>query len=261
MSGEFIHTEVGTVITEPEYDSVLAHSFNSQATGDTLYASSATQLSRLGIGATNGILTVIGGVPTWQTTLAGLTLTSPTINGTIATTGLTMPAFMLVATASPAIYATTDAGAVRIEGGLTASDGAGIYIYGKSHGTYPGALRAFTSNASGDMKEIVTISGNLATSVMTLVNLTVTGLKLSGALDANGQSITSANQVTHTVSTDTSAVADIVTLGAYEISGGHRALAVGCEEAVVAETDETKFSHKLPVRINGSTYNLMLCAT
>jgi hypothetical protein len=63
------------------------------------------------------------------------------------------------------------------------------------------------------------------------------------------------------LSVDSAAVVDMVTLGAYEISAGHRALALSCEEAVVEEVDETKFSHKLPVRINGATYNLMLCAT
>jgi hypothetical protein len=62
-------------------------------------------------------------------------------------------------------------------------------------------------------------------------------------------------------SIDLSSAADLVKIGGYEISAGHRALCIGCEEAVVAETDETKFSHKLPVRINGATYNLMLCAT
>jgi hypothetical protein len=62
-------------------------------------------------------------------------------------------------------------------------------------------------------------------------------------------------------SLDSAAVADEVSLGGYEISAGHRALAISSEEAVVAETDETKFSHKLPVRINGATYNIMLCDT
>jgi hypothetical protein len=52
-----------------------------------------------------------------------------------------------------------------------------------------------------------------------------------------------------------------VSLGSYEISAGNRALAISQESAVAAETDETKFSHKLPVRINGSTYYIMLTAT
>jgi hypothetical protein len=62
-------------------------------------------------------------------------------------------------------------------------------------------------------------------------------------------------------SVDSAAVTDEVCLGAYEISAGHRALSISTEEAVVAETDESKMSHKLPVRINGATYNIMLCAT
>jgi len=62
-------------------------------------------------------------------------------------------------------------------------------------------------------------------------------------------------------SLDSAAVADQVAIGGYEISAGHRALAISSEEAVVAEVDETKFSHKVPVRWNGATYNIMLCAT
>ena len=67
--------------------------------------------------------------------------------------------------------------------------------------------------------------------------------------------------VTFTTSHETLAVADEVAIGGYEISAGHRALAISSEEVVVTETDETKFSHKIPVRWNGATYNLMLCAT
>ena len=62
-------------------------------------------------------------------------------------------------------------------------------------------------------------------------------------------------------SADSAALTDAVAIGGYDISAGHRAFSLSCEEVVAAETDEAKFSHKLPVRINGSTYNLMLCAT
>lgn len=43
----------------------------SWATGDLLYASGANTLSKLPIGSTNQILTVIGGVPSWQNASAG----------------------------------------------------------------------------------------------------------------------------------------------------------------------------------------------
>lgn len=59
-------------------------------------------------------------------------------------------------------------------------------------------------------------------------------------------------------SADSGAIADEVSLGAYEIGAGQRALAISQEYDAVAEVDETKFSHKLPVRINGSTYYVML---
>ena len=80
MSNELVHATVGTTMTQSEFEAVGLHVLNSQATGDLIYASSAAQLTRLGIGATNTVLTVIGGVPTWQSTLAGLTLTAPIIN-------------------------------------------------------------------------------------------------------------------------------------------------------------------------------------
>jgi hypothetical protein len=67
--------------------------------------------------------------------------------------------------------------------------------------------------------------------------------------------------LTFNTSIDSDAIADQVSIGGYDISAGHRALAISSEEVIVAETDETKFSHKLPVRINGATYNIMLCAT
>lgn len=65
MANELVHGSQGTVLTQAEFEAVGLHVCNSQATGDLIYASSATQLSRLGIGATNTVLTVIGGVPAW----------------------------------------------------------------------------------------------------------------------------------------------------------------------------------------------------
>lgn len=65
MANEFRHVTVGTELTQAEYESITGHAFASQATGDILYASSATQLSRLPIGATGYYLSVAGGVPVW----------------------------------------------------------------------------------------------------------------------------------------------------------------------------------------------------
>lgn len=103
-------------------------------------------------------------------------------------------------------------------------------------------------------------------------------MRLGGAVELNGQAFDAGSGYAQVDTTgalalllkaalkfdqtdDSAAVADEVSLSGYEISEGHRALAISSEEVVVVETDETKFSHKLPVRINGATYNLMLCAT
>ena len=68
MANELKHVSVGTEITQAEYEGTAAHVFNSQATGDIMYASSSSQLTRLGIGSTGAVLTVTGGVPAWDTT-------------------------------------------------------------------------------------------------------------------------------------------------------------------------------------------------
>ena len=86
MANEFQHKSIGTELTQTEFEAVGGHVLDSQAIGDIIYATSTTQLSRLGIGATNTVLVTIGGVPSWATTLAGLTLTAPTINGVVGGT-------------------------------------------------------------------------------------------------------------------------------------------------------------------------------
>ena len=66
MANEFKHKTVGTELTQTEFEAVGGHVFNSQAIGDIPYASSTTQLSRLGIGSTNDVLTIAGGIPVWD---------------------------------------------------------------------------------------------------------------------------------------------------------------------------------------------------
>ena len=95
MTNEFKHGSVGTELTQAEWEAIGAHVFESQSTGDIMYASSGTQLSRLGIGTTNYLLTVSGGIPAWTTT--------PTVTS-ITTTGLTTSTFDLGTSSSPASY-------------------------------------------------------------------------------------------------------------------------------------------------------------
>jgi len=66
MADELKHKDVGTSLTEQEWTGIDTHILDQQATGDTIYAISATQLSRLGIGSTDEVLTVDGGIPSWK---------------------------------------------------------------------------------------------------------------------------------------------------------------------------------------------------
>ena len=98
MANEFVHGTVGTELTQAEWEGVGTHVLNSQATGDIIYASSATQLSRRAVGSNTQVLTLSGGVPTWaaagaaaagsltgSTLASGVTASSLTSVGTIAT--------------------------------------------------------------------------------------------------------------------------------------------------------------------------------
>jgi len=63
-------------------------------TGDTLYASAANTPARLGIGSTNQVLTVAGGVPTWATPASGGSMTL------LSTTSLTGAATITISSIS-----------------------------------------------------------------------------------------------------------------------------------------------------------------
>jgi hypothetical protein len=76
----------------------------SYATGDILYASAANTLSKLTIGSANKVLTVVGGVPTWQTPTTGTVTTLSVVSangfaGSVATASST-PAITLTTTIS-----------------------------------------------------------------------------------------------------------------------------------------------------------------
>lgn len=62
-------------------------------------------------------------------------------------------------------------------------------------------------------------------------------------------------------SVDSAAVVDEVAFGRYEIGAGNTVIALSQETIVVVETDETKVSHKMQIRINGASYYMVLMAT
>ncbi|KKL79120.1 hypothetical protein LCGC14_2018030, partial [marine sediment metagenome] len=88
-----------------------------------------------------------------------------------------------------------ETGALSVRGSLNALGSGGVFqIFGHSHATAPGAIRLFTSDAAGTADtQRVNISGAAATAVASWINVTHTGMVLSGTLDANGQALGDVN--------------------------------------------------------------------
>ena len=76
MANELTHKDPGAELTQAEYvtSDGTGHVFESQATGDILYASSSTVLSRLAKGSDGNVLELASGLPAWTA--------SPTIGST-----------------------------------------------------------------------------------------------------------------------------------------------------------------------------------
>ena len=76
MANELTHKDPGTELTQAEYitSDGTGHVFESQATGDILYASSSTVLSRLAKATDGNVLELASGLPAWTA--------SPTIGST-----------------------------------------------------------------------------------------------------------------------------------------------------------------------------------
>ena len=76
MANELKHKDPGSELTQAEYISSdgTGHVFDSQATGDILYASSSTVLSRLAKATDGNVLELASGLPAWTA--------SPTIGST-----------------------------------------------------------------------------------------------------------------------------------------------------------------------------------
>ena len=79
MANEFKHGTVGTELTQAEWEGIGTHVFDSQATGDIVYAASSSQLRRLAVGTNTHVLILSGGIPAWSSS------TGITAVGTIAT--------------------------------------------------------------------------------------------------------------------------------------------------------------------------------
>ena len=79
MANELRHSDVGTALSKSEWEAVGSHILNSQAAGDIIYASSTSQLTRLGIGAAKQFLVTndAGTAPAWTSSPAVVTAITP----------------------------------------------------------------------------------------------------------------------------------------------------------------------------------------
>jgi len=87
MANELTHKDPGSELTQAEYitSDGTGHVFESQATGDILYASSSTVLSRLAKGTDGDILNLASGLPAWQALTNLITLGTHTTGNYVAT--------------------------------------------------------------------------------------------------------------------------------------------------------------------------------
>ena len=140
MANELTHKDPGSELTQAEYISSdgTGHVFESQAQGDTLYATSTTVLSRLAKDANDSrVLTNTGtkNTPAWaQVTLTtGVTGTLPVANGGTGATTLT----------DKAVLISQDSGTDTV--GSVAITSSGQIIIGGSSGPAAATLTAGTN--------------------------------------------------------------------------------------------------------------------
>jgi len=235
MAKELRHKDaVSARVREDEFEHTRQHIINSQATGDLVYASSATQLSGLAVGADNYILSVATDTPAWispaslladisplttrgdimfrnatistrlakgaantvlvmgaddpawSATLAGLTLTSPTLGGTLSAAGHgIVNASTITITDGNSFRCNVDNGFIRVSGG-TDINSATIQLSGKSREPNPGMFQIFTPIADLSYTPRLSISGAVATAVAAWSGVYHTGVKFGLAGVATG---------------------------------------------------------------------------
>jgi len=109
MANELRHSDVGTALSKSEWEAVGGHIFNSQAAGDIMYASTTSQLTRLGIGTANQVLATNSGAtaPEWVTSVASATLAATV---TVVDSTDTSSYIAMFDSATGSLAAKTDAG-------------------------------------------------------------------------------------------------------------------------------------------------------
>ena len=204
MANEFKHKDPGTELTQAEFIAACGdgHIFACQATGDIVYASSATVLSKLARGAANTVLSMGGScIPAWT---ASPSVTDLTIGGGCITLSAATDIDLLDNNASALSFdATGKTGIIDI---VTTNCSEGVTMSG-------------TLGVTG----VLTATGGLAGGAICIGSntITTTGLISGGSLDVDDVLI-NGSTIGHTCDTDLITVADqsVTIAGALAISGG-----------------------------------------
>ena len=204
MANEFKHKDPGTELTQAEFIAACGdgHIFACQATGDIVYASSATVLSKLARGAANTVLSMGGScIPAWT---ASPSMTDLTIGGGCITLSAATDIDLLDNNASALSFdATGKTGIIDI---VTTNCSEGVTMSG-------------TLGVTG----VLTATGGLAGGAICIGSntITTTGLISGGSLDVDDVLI-NGSTIGHTCDTDLITVADqsVTIAGDLAISGG-----------------------------------------
>ena len=209
MANELRHSDVGTALSKSEWEAVGGHIFNSQAAGDIMYASTTSQLTRLGIGTANQVLAVNSGAtaPEW---VSGVSLaTNVTVSANNSTDETVYPVFVDGATGTQG--AETDTG-------LTYNPNSGVLTATQFTGAVSGTASLATSvtasanNSTDETTYPTFVDGATGTQgIETDTGLTynpssgvLTATQFTGAVSGTASLATLASTVTVIDSTDTS---------------------------------------------------------
>lgn len=174
-------------------------------TGDIIYSSSGTTPSRLGIGSTNQVLTVIGGVPSWQPA-SGAVASVSNSDGTLTITPTTGAVVASLALGHSNTWTANQVISVPITGSTTA---AGLDLQPSTAATsgtthvsspwlqfvqndYSGGVstpNAFRINAYNNSLNFLLYYNNYANNI-NLGNWGTTGFGVNGFISASGDKIT-----------------------------------------------------------------------
>lgn len=150
-------------------------------TGDVLYASATNTLSKLPIGTTNQVITVVGGVPTWQNPSGGGgsgTVNSGTATrvGYYATTGTAISdnALLTFPTSNSVAIGTASTSALSVTG---------------TQAITSASATAFTAGANGATNPVFTVNANTAS--------VVSGVSITGAATGVAPTIATTDSATN----------------------------------------------------------------